>query len=213
MSKPVKELVRKELTRRFQGLTSLAVVGFTGLDGNATNRIRGRLREKDIHITVVRNALAKQAFHEIGLDVAGQLLDGPCAIAYGSENVVAIVRELLEIHQEYPGLTVKAAVLEGEAFGAERVEALSKFPTLAEARAKIVSGLLAPGARLAACLLGPGGRIASILKAIADKGRGPQGEADEAPPQPAPPPAGAAPSDGETPAKQSAAEGEGPNTE
>ena len=113
MSKPLKELVRKELIRRFQGLTSLAVVGFTGLDGNATNAIRGRLRGKDIHMTVVKNSLARQAFQELGLAAAVDLLDGPCAIAYGQESVVTVVRELLEIHREFPKLIVKAAVLEG----------------------------------------------------------------------------------------------------
>ena len=43
MSKPIKNLLRKEFIRRFEGITSLAVVGFTGLDAVSTNEIRGRL--------------------------------------------------------------------------------------------------------------------------------------------------------------------------
>lgn len=166
MSKPVKELVRKELIKRFNGLTSLAIVGFTGLDAIATNRVRGRLLAKDIRITVVKNSLARQAFKEIGLDVAGSLLDGPCAVAYGAGSVVDVVRELLDIHKEYRSLTVKGAVLEGEAFDESQIDALSKYPTWDEAIARVVACGLSPGGKIAGCLLGPGGKIASILKTI-----------------------------------------------
>ena len=169
MSKPVKELVRKELIKRFHGLTSLAIVGFTGLDAIATNVVRGRLLGKDIRITVVKNSLARQAFKEVGLDVAGPLLDGPCAVAYGAESVVDVVRELLDIHKQYPSLTVKGAVLEGEAFEESQIDALSKYPTRDEAIAHVLACALAPGGKIAACLLGPGGKIASILKTIEEK--------------------------------------------
>ena len=52
MSKPVKELVKKELVRRFDGLDSLAIVGFTGIDAITTHEIRGRLRDKQIRLAV-----------------------------------------------------------------------------------------------------------------------------------------------------------------
>lgn len=182
MSKPVKELVRRELARRFEGLTSLAVVGFTGLDAVATNRVRGRLREKEIRLTVVKNSLAKQTFRQLGLEVAAELLSGPCAIAYGDDpdrvGVVAVVRELLDIHAEHPNLTVKAAVLEGQAFHEEEVEALSKFPTREEALAKVAGCVVAPAAKLAAAVLAPGAKIASLVKTVEDKHKAaPQAEA------------------------------------
>ena len=178
MSKPVKELIRKELIARFQGVTSLAVVGFTGLDAIATNQIRGRLLEKDIRMSVVKNSLARQAFKELDLAVAGGLLEGPCAVAYGADSVVEVVRELLAIHKEHPNLTVKAAVLEGEPFGGEQIEALSKYPTRDEAVSKLVGCILSAGGNVAGCLIGPGGKLASILKKIEeDAGGGEDAEA------------------------------------
>jgi len=166
MSKPVKALMRKELIGRLEGVTSLAVVGFTGVDAIATNEIRGRLREKDIRMTVVKNSLARQAFKEVGLGSAVELLDGPCALAYGSDSVVTIVRELLAVHKETPNLTVKAALMEGELFGSDQIDALSKYPTREEAIARLVGCVLSAGANLAGCLVGPGGKLASILKTI-----------------------------------------------
>jgi len=174
MSKPVKELVRKELTRRFEGLTSLAVVGFTGLDANTNNQIRGRLLQKDIRLTVVKNSLARQAFKSLGMEQAAEMLEGPCAVAYGTDpervSIVAVVRELLDIHKEAPTLTVKAALLEGEIFaGEQQVKRLGSFPTREEAIEQIVQYALSPGANLAGCLIAPGGQLASILESIEKK--------------------------------------------
>jgi len=169
MSKPVKELLRKELLRRLEGVTSLAIVGFTGLDAIATNRIRGRLRKKDIRITVVKNALARQVFKIMGLDTAIGLLDGPCAVAYGSDSVVTIVRELLDIGKGSPELVVKAAIFDGQPFGQGEVEALSRFPNRAEAISRLAACVLSPGARVAACVIGPGARVAALVKAIQER--------------------------------------------
>lgn len=169
MSKPVKELIRKELVRRFEGLSSLAVVDFRGLDAVTTNQLRARLREKDIRVTVVKNSLARQAFKQVGLDAAAGLLNGPSAIAYGSDSVVTVVRELLGLGAEAPNLTVKAALLEGEVFGPERIEELSRYPTREEALGKLVQSVLSAGSRLAGCVIGPGAKVASLLKAIEEK--------------------------------------------
>jgi len=170
MSKPVKEMIRKELVSRFQGLTSLAIVGFTGLDAVTTNRIRGRLREKEIRLLVIKNSLARQAFKAVGLESAADLIDGPCAVAYGGDSVVGIVRELFEIGKESPHLTVKAALLEGEVFrGDDQVKALSRFPTRDEAIAGVVGCLISVGSALAGCLVGPSGQVAALVKAIEEK--------------------------------------------
>lgn len=180
MSKPVKALIKNELEKRFEGITSLAVVGITGIDGVRNHEIRGRLLAKDIRLTVVKNSIARQAFREIGLSPAAEMLDGPCAVAYGADSVVTVVRELLDIKRETPNLTVKAALLEGEIFGADRIAELSALPTLGEALSGIVRCVLSPGAKLAGCLVGPGGKIASLVKAIEDKQKD-EGGADEAP--------------------------------
>ncbi len=173
MSKPVKELIRKELVRRFQDLTSLAIVDFAGIDAITTHRIRGRLREKDIRLTVVKNSIARQAFDVIGLKGARDLFDGPCAVAFGTDpervHLVAVVRELLDIGKATPNLTVKAALLDGEVFRADRIRELSEYPTRQEASSRLVSRFLAPGARLASCLIGPGATIAAIVKVIDEK--------------------------------------------
>ena len=171
MSKPVKMLIRKTLERRLDGVTSLAFVGFTGIDAKQNVALRRQLKDKDIHLTVVKNSIARQAFAEVGLEDASDLLDGPTALAYGSDSVVSVVRELLDLRKSVaPTLTVKAAFMEGEPFPSEaEVERLSKFPTREEAVAEVLGCALSAGANLASCLIGPAGSVASILKTIEEK--------------------------------------------
>jgi len=173
MSKPVKALLRKELIRRLTGVRSLAVLSLSGVDGVSNNQLRRDLRVKDIHMAVVKNAIVKQAFAELGLDSACELIDGPCALAFaddpGQVEVVAIVRELLDRGKDIPSLTVKGALMEGEVFGADRVEALSRYPTRPEALARLAAVLLTTAGRLAAAILSPGGRLAGAVKSLAEK--------------------------------------------
>jgi len=170
MSKPVKEMIRKELAGRLEGIMSVAVVGLTGIDAVKNNQIRKRLLEKDIHLSVVKNSLAKQAFKEIGLDRACELLIGPCALAFGSDNIVTVVRELRDIAKDVKELSVKGALLDGDLFGAERMAELADFPTRDEAISQVLSAVLSAGANLVACIIAPGAQIASVLKAIEEKG-------------------------------------------
>ncbi len=169
MSKPIKNLIRKELARQLEGVSEVAVVSVMGVDGNTNNSLRGELAEKGIRVMVVKNAMARKAFEDIGIAEAGALLEGPCALAYGGESVVDVVRELVDRAKTIPGLEVKGALMEGELFGSDRIEELSKYPTRSEALGRVSSIALAPGATLVGAVLGPGSVIAGLLKAIEEK--------------------------------------------
>ena len=108
MSKPVKTLLRKNLVRRLAGVDSLAVLSLTGVDGISNNRLRRELRAKDIRVAVVKNSVARAALADVGLSSVCELIDGPCALAFGGDNVVSLVRELLDHRQQAPTLTVMA---------------------------------------------------------------------------------------------------------
>ena len=171
MSKPIKEMIRKQLEARFDGVSSIAICGFVGVDAAQTYTLRSVLAEQGIAFRVVKNSLARQAFKAVGLDAACELLDGPCAVAYGSDSVVSVVRTLLDVQKDTaPTLEIKAAVLDGDIFaGKGEIDALSKFPTREEAIGQVVQTALSAGSNLAGCIVAPGGAIAGILKTIEEK--------------------------------------------
>ena len=204
MSKPIKQLIRSELTSRLDGVASVAVVDLTGIDAITTNQIRSRLTEKDIRLNVVKNALAKQAFKEVGLEVACGLLDGPCALAWGADSIVDVVRELRDISKEVKELGLKGALLDGDVFEAARMAELANYPTREEAIGQILQAACSPGADLASCLIAPGGAIASLLKTIEENAECDAEPAAEAPAEE--PVAEEAPAAEEPPAEEAAAE-------
>lgn len=170
MSKPVKEIMMREYLDRLGGREDVMVIGLRGIDANDTNRIRADLAKKDIRVTIVRNALAKQVFRDSSLDALSPVLSGASALAYGGETVVEVAREIVALIKEFPDIELKGAVLDGELFeGKDGVERLSKFPTRDEAIAQDVALILGPGRKLLASVKGPGASLAGIVKAIEDK--------------------------------------------
>ncbi len=170
MSKAVKDLLMQDYRERLDGVDNALLVSIRGISANDNNRLRTELAGKEIRITVVRNNLAKRAFSEGSLAGLETLLEGPSALAYGSESVVDVARELVKWAKQVKSLELKGAVLDGQLFeGAAGVEALSKFPTRDEAIAQAVTLVLSPGRNLMGQVKGPGGRLAGIIKAIEEK--------------------------------------------
>ena len=56
MSKYVKDLVTKDVARRLEGVDDALLVNVIGLDANRTVVLRRELREKDIHLLVIKNS-------------------------------------------------------------------------------------------------------------------------------------------------------------
>ena len=64
MSKPVKEMIVAEYKRRFNDVTSGLLIDIRGIKATTNNELRIDLLQKDIHITVLKNSLAKTAFQD-----------------------------------------------------------------------------------------------------------------------------------------------------
>lgn len=170
MSKPVKQMIVQEYRERFAGVDDAMLISIRGLDANANNQLRLGLAEKQIRVTVVRNALAKSAFRDTALEALGQVLTGPNALVYGAESVVEVARAVVDVLPRFPGIELNGAVLDGQLFaGDEGVKALSRFPTRDEAIAKDVTLILSPGRKLVGQALGPGSRLAGIIRTVREK--------------------------------------------
>lgn len=168
MSKPVKDLITRELAGRYRGVDSACVVDLTGLDAVSTHRLRGGLRSRGIRLQVVKNRIARRAFAGTPLEPLGNSLDGPCALATGGESVVDVAKELTQWAKELPALKLKQAIVEGDP-ALVPVEELARWKSRSETLGEVVLMIASPGRRLAGCLAGPGGRIAGCVRAIVDK--------------------------------------------
>jgi large subunit ribosomal protein L10 len=178
MSKPVKDLITKELAARFKELEGVAVINPRGIDANKNHGIRRRLHEKGLRMTVVKNTLAKRAVGDGKLKGFDALLDGPSAVVYGKASIAVIARTLLEEKKNNEKLELRGIFFDGELYAGDKgMESASKLPTREEAIANVVAAILGPGRKLAAALKGPGGKLGAVLKTIEDKAKEKEGAA------------------------------------
>lgn len=171
MSKLLKNLVTKELASRLDGVEEAILVNVIGLDANQTVQLRKELREKNIQLLVVKNSLARRAAEGTALAPAFDSMEGSLAIMWGSEDIVSLAKEATRLHEDKQliAFEAKGGVMEGEALTADRVKAVSKWPSREEQLSMLVGQILGPGRQLAAALLGPGAQLASQVKKKADE--------------------------------------------
>jgi large subunit ribosomal protein L10 len=176
MSKPVKDLITKELTARLKELDGVGVINPRGIDANKNHGIRRRLHEKGLKMMVVKNTLAKRAVGDGKLKGFDKLLDGPSAVIYGKASISTLARLLLDEKKNDEKVELRGIFFDGELYtGDKGVEQVSKLPTREEAVANVLAAILGPGRKLAAALKGPGGKLGAVLKTIEDKAKEKEG--------------------------------------
>lgn len=99
MSKQVKNMLVDDIKSRLQGVVELIVVNIGSLDARTT-QLRKQLRQKNIHLQMVKNSLIRRATVSTQLAAAFAQTEGMLAIAWGGEDVVDLAKELTRISAE-----------------------------------------------------------------------------------------------------------------
>ena len=169
MSKSVKQLLTNELSDKFKGVNEFLVVDMTGVDGVTNNSLRGKFRDKGIKLTMVRNAIMRQAMKSLGMTAAMDLfLTGSCTVAYGGASIVDVAKEIDAIPKKI-SVKIKGAYVEGATLDVAGAKSLSKMKNRAELQGDIVMLANSPGRRLASAIGAPAGIIAGCIKTLAEK--------------------------------------------
>ena len=166
MSKFVKGLIADEIGKRFEGVNDLLLVNISGMTANDNWAVRTQLRKKNIHMTMVKNSLARLAAEGTPLAAAFTGVEGSTAVVYGGEDIVGLAKEVVRLSKEksFAKFIPKGGVVDGAALAAEDVERVSKWPSRGEQLSMLVGQILSPGANLVSQLLSPGGALASQIK-------------------------------------------------
>lgn len=91
MSKAIenKQTQVQEITERFQSAASVVVVDYRGLNVAQVTELRKQLREAGVEFKVYKNTLTRRAAEAAGVEGINEVLTGPNAIAFSTEDVVA----------------------------------------------------------------------------------------------------------------------------
>ena len=165
MSKYVKNLVVQEISRRLDGVQDALLANVVGMDANQTVVLRRQLREKNIHLLVVKNGLAKRATEGTPLAAAFDSAEGSLAVVWGAEDFVSLVKEITKLDQgqEFAKFQARGGVMDGEHLTPEKVKEISKWPNRQQQLSILLGQILSPGAKLLSQINAPGGALLSQI--------------------------------------------------
>lgn len=169
MSRRLKQLVVEELRQAYEGVSSCLVVDLHRADGEQAVALRRYLAERGIRLQAVKNSLAVRALAQVGMGDVERYLDGPCALASGGEDLLALARAFLECAREHRVLAVRGGVSEGRPVEASQIEELARMGSLEALRATVVGALAAPLRQVAAAFAAPLGGLARVLQQVAQR--------------------------------------------
>jgi large subunit ribosomal protein L10 len=142
----------------------------TGVDGIMNNQLRGKLREKGIKITMVKNAMMRQAIKDMNITPAAELFAaGPCTVVYGGDSIVDLAKEIKAANVGKTVIKFRGAYIDGAPIDAAAAAKLVNMRSRAELQGEIVMLANSPARRLAGMIAAPAGIIAGCIKTIAGK--------------------------------------------
>ncbi len=146
---------------------------YRGLTVEQITALRGKLREKNSAIKVIKNNFARIAFEGMDIKDVAEYLKGPTAIAMAKEDSNETAKVLFDFAKEAPALKVKGALVNKEVYDVAKIEAYSKVPGKKQLIAMLMSAIN-----------GPAQKLAATLQAYVDK-KSKEGDAPAAAPAPA----------------------------
>jgi ribosomal protein L10 len=181
MSKFIKNLLTRDIAQRLEGVEDALLVNVIGLDANVTVVLRKELREKDIHLLVVKNSLAKRATEGTPLSAAFEGSEGALAVVWGSEDFISLTKEVtkLDKSREFESFQARGGVMNGDHLTAEKVKEISKWPNREEQLGLLMGQVLGAGGQLLGQINAPGGALLSQIEQKAEGGEESKAEGGE----------------------------------
>ena len=164
-----KKAIVAEVSEAAQSALSAVIADYRGLSVGQMTELRKQAREGGVYLKVVRNTLARRAVEGTDFECLQNELVGPTVLAFSQEDPGAAARLMKDFAKENAELEVKALSISGQVLGAEQIDVLAKMPTLDQARAMLMSVMIAPVTKLARTLNEFPGSITRVMAAVADE--------------------------------------------
>ena len=151
-----KQNVVSEIEDKFKNSSSTVVAEYRGLSVAEVTELRRALRSEGVDMKVYKNTLAERAAENAGYGDLKDILKGPNALAFGSDETAA-ARVMAKFAKKHKALVLKGGVVEGKVVDEATINELSKLPN----REGMLSMLLS-------VLNAPVSSFARVVKAVAD---------------------------------------------
>jgi large subunit ribosomal protein L10 len=136
-----KKNVVESLHDSFSRAKVVILTDYKGLDVDAINGLRRKLRAEQVEFKVVKNTLIKRAAKDIDVALIDEHFKGPSALALSYDDPVAPAKVLTEFAKDHESLEIKIGVMDGKVLDLSAIKALSALPSREELLAQVLSAM------------------------------------------------------------------------
>ena len=140
------------LETELRAAQSAILLDFKGLNVPQVTELRRQVRAAKGRYRVVKNTLVKRALAGTAFASLTEQCAGATALAYTGADPVALAKVLTTFIKTAPALSIKAAVVQGQAIRAAEVAELASLPGKPGLYAKLLFVLQAPMVQLVSVL-------------------------------------------------------------
>ncbi|MDX1672429.1 MAG: 50S ribosomal protein L10 [Balneolaceae bacterium] len=165
-----KEIV-EEITDTLANAGAVYIANYSGMSVPEINDLRSAFFDSNIHFKVYKNTLMKRAMDEVGgFDDLYPYLVDQNGFAFVEEELASPAKVIKKFEKENDKPKFKAAIIDGDFYGEEKLDELAAMKSKSEVIGDIVGLLLAPISNVVSALQAPGKQVAGALETIAEKG-------------------------------------------
>lgn len=163
--KQIVESIKAKITES----KSVVLVDYKGLTVAQDTELRTAFRKAGVEYKVLKNTLVRKAFNELGVNDFDSDLNGPTAVAFGSDEVTPAKTAMAEIKKLEDKIKVKSGYVDGKRVDVAEVKALANMPSKEELVAKMLGSMQAPISNFAGVLSSIMRSVVIALNAVAEK--------------------------------------------
>ena len=157
------------IKEKIQDAKSVVFVKFSGLSVAEDTELRREFRKMNVEYKVYKNTLIRKAFESLGISDFNDDLNGPTAVAFGTDETGA-AKVIVDAAKKYQDkVTVKSAFVEGARVDEKGVKELAAMPSKEQLVAKMLGSLQAPIANFVGVLSAMPRSLVIALNAVAEK--------------------------------------------
>ena len=168
MNKDKKKTYVEEMKNFFSKSSSVFVTHYQGLNVKQIDELKKEMRKNGIMFKVTKNRITKLALEGTKFKKLENLFTGPTAVAF-SDDAISSAKILTKFAKKNSHLKIIGGIMEEEPLSVDEVAKIATLPTLDEARGKIVGILATPAQKIMSILLAPGAKIAILAHAKSKK--------------------------------------------
>jgi len=196
MNREQKAAVIDEITVQIKESEAVFAIDYRGITVQQAAELRGKLREADASLRVVKNTLTERAADNAGAETLKALLEGPTALTFVRGDAATAAKAVADYARATSLLTFKGGIMDGQTLAAEQISAIARLPSRDVLNAQFVNIVASPLTGLVTSLSNLISGLARQLSQVAEKkesGEIPAGEAPAvaaapaAEPEPEPP--------------------------